>query len=159
MVQNTGEAVFHVARTIGHSSLYALGSAAEVREEVKVQLRTLDELIPEGTKVDVIKIDVEGAELDVIKGAAQVLTRSPGCAIVAELGPSHLQRVGISLSDWLGAFEHYDLKAFAIEEPFGDVKPANPAWLAEQHSVNMIFCRPGSFAHSALLEHKALKAL
>ncbi len=153
-----GEAVFHVARTIGHSSLYALGSAAEVREEVKVQLRTLDELIPEGTKVDVIKIDVEGAELDVIKGATQVLTRSPGCAIVAELGPSHLQRVGISLSDWLGAFEHYGLKAFAIEEPFGEVKPANPAWLAEQHSVNMIFCRPGSFAHSALLEHKALKA-
>lgn len=153
-----GEAVFHVARTIGHSSLYALGSPSEVREEVKVQLRPLDELIPETTKVDVIKIDVEGAELDVIKGAEKTLVRSPDCALVAELGPSHLKRVGISLADWLGAFERFGLKSFAIEEPFGEVKAADPAWLAEQHSVNMLFCRPGSFAHSALLEHKALKS-
>lgn len=154
-----GEAVFHVARTIGHSSLYALGSPSEVREEVKVQLRPLDELIPETTKVDVIKIDVEGAELDVIKGAEKTLVRSPDCALVAELGPSHLKRVGISLAEWLGAFERFGLKSFAIEEPFGEVKAADPAWLAEQHSVNMLFCRPGSFAHSALLEHKALKSL
>lgn len=152
-----GEAVFHVARTIGHSSLYALGSPSEVREEVKVQLRPLDELIPETTKVDVIKIDVEGAELDVIKGAEKTLVRSPDCALVAELGPSHLTRVGISLAEWLGAFERFGLKSFAIEEPFGEVKAADPAWLAEQHSVNMLFCRPGSFAHKALIENKALK--
>lgn len=153
-----GEATFHVARTIGHSSLYALGSAEAVREEVKVQLRPLDELIPEGTKVDVIKIDVEGAELDVIKGAEKTLTSSPDCAIVAELGPSHLTRVGISLTDWLGAFERFGLRAYSIEEPFGDVRVGDPAWLAEQHSVNMVFCRPGSFAHKALIEQKALKA-
>lgn len=153
------EAVFHVARTIGHSSLYALGSPSEVREEVKVQLRPLDELIPKTTKVNVIKIDVEGAELDVIKGAEKTLVRSADCALVAELGPSHLKRVGISLAEWLGAFERFGLKSFAIEEPFGEVKAADPGWLAEQHSVNMLFCRPGSFAHSALLEHKALKSL
>jgi FkbM family methyltransferase len=153
------EAVFHVARTIGHSSLYALGSPSEVREEVKVQLRPLDELIPKTTKVNVIKIDVEGAELDVIKGAEKTLVRSADCALVAELGPSHLKRVGISLAEWLGAFERFGLKSFAIEEPYGEVKAADPGWLAEQHSVNMLFCRPGSFAHSALLEHKALKSL
>lgn len=152
-----GEATFHVARTIGHSSLYALGSPSDVREEVKVAVRPLDELIAEGTKVDVIKIDVEGAELDVIKGAENTLTQSPGCAIVAELGPSHLKRVGISLADWLGAFERFGLRAFSIEEPFGQVKVAEADWLARQHSVNMLFCRPGSFAHSALLENKALK--
>ena len=153
-----GEAMFHVARTIGHSSLYALGSPSEVREEVKVQLRPLDELIPETPKVDVIKIDVEGAELDVIKGAEKTLARSTDCAVVAELGPSHLKRVGISLSEWLGAFERFGLISFAIEEPFGEVTAADPGWLAEQHSVNMLFCRPGSFAYSALVEQKALKS-
>lgn len=152
-----GEATFHVARTIGHSSLYTLGSAEAVREEVKVQLRPLDELIPEGTKVDVIKIDVEGAELDVIKGAGKTLIRSPDCAIVAELGPSHLTRVGISIADWLGAFERFGLRAYSIEEPFGEVRVCDPAWLAEQHSVNVIFCRPGSFAHKALIEQKVIK--
>ena len=153
-----GEATFHVARTIGHSSLYALSSTAEIREEVNVQVRTLDELIPEETRVDVIKIDVEGAELDVIRGAEKILARSPDCAIVAELGPSHLQRVNISLADWLGAFARWQLKAFVIEEPSGELRPADPAWLARQHSVNMLFVRDGSFASRTLAEQKVIEA-
>ena len=152
-----GEATFHVARTIGHSSLYALSSTAEVREDVTVKVRPLDELIPDNVQVDVIKIDVEGAELDVITGAEKTLTRSPNCAIVAELGPSHLDRVGISLADWLGAFTRFGFKAFAIAEPFGEVRPADPAWLAQQHSVNMLFVREGSFALKAMTEQKVIK--
>lgn len=153
-----GEATFHVARTIGHSSLYALSSASEVREEVKVEIRTLDELIPEEVQVDLIKIDVEGAELDVIRGAKGVLSRSPNCAIIAELGPSHLKRVGISLGDWLQAFEAFGLKAYAIEEPFGEVRRADAKALEKEHSVNMAFVRDGSFAHGAMLDQKVIKA-
>ncbi len=152
-----GEATFHVARTIGHSSLYALGGPDAVREEVRVQLRTLDELIPPQTMVDVIKIDVEGAELDVIKGAYATITRSRDCAIVAELGPSHLERVGLSLDDWIGAFTQFGLEGYAIAEPFGTVTPIDRDWLARQHSVNVLFVRPGSFAANALATHDVVR--
>ncbi len=152
-----GEATFHVARTIGHSSLYALGGSDAVREEVRVQLRTLDELVPPQTMVDVIKIDVEGAELDVIKGAHATITRSRDCAIVAELGPSHLERVGLSLDDWISAFTQFGLEGYAIAEPFGTVTPIDPAWLARQHSVNVLFVRPGSFAANALATHDVVR--
>lgn len=45
-------------------------------EKISVELRRLDEIIPEGLKVDFIKIDVEGAEFGVLKGAREILRRN-----------------------------------------------------------------------------------
>lgn len=150
------KATFHVAKTIGHSSLYALESDDQEGEAVEVEIRRLDDVIAKDVLVDVIKIDVEGAELDVLKGAEQILQRSPECAIVAELGPSHLKRIGTPLEDWLSAFTQQGFQAFSIEEPFGNVTPADVEWLARQHSVNMLFVRAGSFARAALAESQAI---
>jgi FkbM family methyltransferase len=44
-------------------------------EEIKVQLKTLDSLISANTKVDFIKIDVEGGEFPVLKGAQNLIFR------------------------------------------------------------------------------------
>lgn len=45
-------------------------------EEIQVEVRTLDELIESEVKIQLIKIDVEGGELGVLKGASQILTTS-----------------------------------------------------------------------------------
>lgn len=42
-------------------------------EEIQVELKQLDEVIPSETKIDLIKIDVEGGEFDVLKGAKNIL--------------------------------------------------------------------------------------
>jgi FkbM family methyltransferase len=44
-------------------------------EQINVELKTLDSLIPSETKIDLIKIDVEGGEYGVLKGAVQVLKK------------------------------------------------------------------------------------
>jgi FkbM family methyltransferase len=44
-------------------------------EQINVELKTLDSLIPSETKIDLIKIDVEGGEYGVLKGALQLLKK------------------------------------------------------------------------------------
>lgn len=45
-------------------------------DHISVQVRTLDDLADElGPRVDYIKIDTEGAEIDILRGAAQTLAR------------------------------------------------------------------------------------
>ena len=75
-------------------------------EEIEVELRTLDKVIPKNTKIDFIKIDVEGGEYGVLKGARMLLKRSHP-VVVFECG--------------LGASEYYgtnpiDLYKYITEE-------------------------------------------
>lgn len=44
-------------------------------EEIQVELKTIDDVIPSDVKIDFIKIDVEGGEFGVLKGATALLLR------------------------------------------------------------------------------------
>ena len=56
----------------------------------------LDALVPEGLAVDILKIDVEGHELSVFKGAERVIAESPAIKIVMEWSPKQMQEAGVS---------------------------------------------------------------
>lgn len=92
----SGTSVFHFVRNApAYSGLkkrkYAVRSP-EVKQ-IDVEVRRLDDLIAEPMKTGFIKIDVEGAELQVIKGAVNLIRRSSP-VIVFEFG--------------LGASDYYD---------------------------------------------------
>ena len=58
-------------------------------EEISVELRKLDDIIPVEVKIDFIKIDVEGSEFGVLKGAKQTLINSkPFIVFESGLGAS-----------------------------------------------------------------------
>lgn len=67
------------------------------------EVRTLDQLVTEAglTRVDFIKIDVDGWEVDVFRGANEVLTRFKP-TILMELAPYVLAEHGRDLGDLLG---------------------------------------------------------
>src|SRR5262249_35136776 len=44
-------------------------------ETIDVDINRLDDLLPAGVRIDFIKIDVEGAELDVLRGAQATIRR------------------------------------------------------------------------------------
>jgi hypothetical protein len=55
---------------------------------------TLDELLGDVGPVDVLKVDVEGAELQVFTGLTRTLAASPDITIMFEWSPTQLTDVG-----------------------------------------------------------------
>lgn len=147
-----GRLTFHVSDIIGHSSLYALPDDEEARAHtLEVEVVTLDKMVA-GKRLDVAKIDVEGAELDVLAGMSATLTRNPDLAIIAEFGPVHVKRVGQTPASWFKAFAKAGFKPYMIDETTGDCAPCTAAGAAQVVSANIAFVRPGGDAERRLLK-------
>lgn len=147
--ETPGRLTFHVSDIIGHSSLYALPEAEEART-VEVEVVRLDDVAP-AKRMDVVKIDVEGAELDVLAGMKGVIAKNPDLAIVAEFGPEHLKRVGQTPAQWFKAFADAGFKAYIIDEATSAAEPTNAKAAAKVVSANIAFVRAGGDAEKRLL--------
>lgn len=102
-----GEATFHhVKSNPGRSGLKNLEfNRDESVEEIRVRTDRLDNIIPPRVQVALIKIDVEGAELRVLKGAVETLKRCRP-TVVFECG--------------LGGSDAYGATPEEINDLFGD---------------------------------------
>jgi hypothetical protein len=107
-----------------------------------VQALRLDDVLPAGTRVDLLKIDVEGAELEVLEGAQRTITENPHAAIIVEFGISHVQRTGHSTTEWLARFASLGLDFKAIHPDSGALMDWSPADLEKVLSINLFFARP-----------------
>ncbi len=67
-------------------------------------------------KIDVMKVDVEGAELFVFKGAERVLTSSPPPLLVFEAGEGFTKAFGYSTSDVKQTVEQFGYTLYRIED-------------------------------------------
>lgn len=130
--------------TSGHHSLHPLDdSAFSVAEPIDVPVVRIDDVI-DGRPVDLVKIDVEGAELDAIAGAESTIQNNPDIAVIVEFGISHLRRTGITTATWLKAFEDFGLRYEAIDPTTGGLLDWSPEQLETVESVNLLFARPES---------------
>ncbi len=107
---------------------YAIGNP-EI-QKIEVELRTLDQLIP-NSKVDFIKIDVEGAEMGVLRGAKNVILKNKP-VIIFECG--------------LGASEFYGTKPEEVYQficnDCGMKLSTMKNWLSNQTALtNEEFCK------------------
>ena len=67
---------------------------------LQVEVDTLDNQLSQVKRVDFLKIDAEGYEPLILKGAQQLLQRSPDCALILEIMTYAWERLG-SISDLL----------------------------------------------------------
>ncbi|MFG2940928.1 FkbM family methyltransferase [Streptomyces sp. NPDC048282] len=105
------------------------GSTAPDAQHKRIQLLTLDEVFAE-TKLDLVKIDVEGHEMSVLRGARQVLKRDRPTLVMEAL-------VDASLDDLIAEFEPLGYDVHWIAEHDG----ALVSWREPRppHTRNLLF--------------------
>ena len=143
----------HLGTTNGHHSLFELNVPPDpVEEPVEVPVVRLDGVISAGQRIDLLKIDAEGAELDVIEGGASLITGNSHMALIVEFGPSHLKRTGHTTMQWLAAFTELGLDYRVINDVTGALETWPLQRLETVDSVNLFFSRNDSKAWSRLTE-------
>ncbi len=137
-----GEQPLFLGRTSGHHSLVPLAPEFSGRgDAVTVRLVTLDDTIAEGTRVDLLKIDAEGAELNVLYGARRLIAENQDIALIVELGASHLRRTGYSVGAWLERFQELGFGHQVIDAESGQLLDWSLDQLEVADSVNLYMRR------------------
>jgi len=105
-------------------------------EEIEVEISTLDTIIPKEVKIDFIKIDVEGAELGVLKGAKELILKDM---------PIILFEFGLGASDFYGTkpediykilVSECNLKIFTLKGFLHRQSPLSLSQLSSLYSEN-----------------------
>lgn len=140
-----GEMDFEIVSESSVSSLSSTVASSKhrVAETIRVKSLTLDAWwasigYPE---IDMIKIDVEGAEYLVFKGADKLLNQTPDSApvILFEFNRSNYARFGVTCKEVLSLLGEYGY-CFLQLSPQGEIRPALLAGLIvdEQTAQNLV---------------------
>lgn len=108
--RQTGEAIL-VIDTESNRGGNRIGNPSATQEWHKVQIRTLDDWIRYNDihKIDLIKIDVEGFEMEVLSGAVDILSKlSP--PLFVELDNNNLSQQKSSAKELVTFLEGYDYR-------------------------------------------------
>jgi len=107
------------SRDNGTHSLYAQDSRDA--NTVNVDLVSLDEFLADAgwPKVDLIKMDVEGAEMDALVGMSRLLDESPGLKLVMEFNPGLLRSASVDPLEFLAKPVELGFEVYVIGDQEG----------------------------------------
>jgi FkbM family methyltransferase len=117
----TGTALLHLAQQ--DTSQSSIVFAADAAGSVAVPTIALDEHLPRGSEVGLVKIDVEGAEIEALRGMEGILTGSPDVSLFIEVNPRALEAAGFSTEVLLDRLRELGFDYLLIDEPHETLVP------------------------------------
>lgn len=104
---------------LGSSSIYATDETAknfnDSLNNISVESVTLDSFFPAGEKIDLIKMDAEGAEPYILRGAVRVLKENPNLKIIMEFSPSIIAVAYESVELFFNDLQSLGFKMYLID--------------------------------------------
>lgn len=143
-----GAMELYLGQTSGHHSLLPLQPDGYVVSPTSGWLitdaRRLDDVMPAGATPVIVKIDVEGVELSVLRGGRETFERCRDVGILAEFGHTHLQRSGVDPKVWFSSFEDLGFVWKVVDEHASSLVDLSLEEVIAQGSVNIFFARKQS---------------
>jgi FkbM family methyltransferase len=134
----TGETSFYIqTEQTGYSGLRQHAKSERERvgyEELKVECKRLEQLVPSDRPIGFIKLDVEGAELEVFRGSEAVL-RQDHPVILFECTQSGLDSYGTDSSQIHEILQRFGYQIFLLKDYLG----GGQALTAEAFSAAMVY--------------------
>ena len=132
VTKESGPVRFYTSPT-ANSGWGRIGAFDGASGEIEVAGFSFDSLLEKSgiSSIDFLKIDIEGHELQFLEGAVEALTCGKVKRMLVEYCGYALERQGISLADYVQAFEEYGFRPvhFALSEisaaKRGEYRPAN----------------------------------
>jgi FkbM family methyltransferase len=121
-----GTAVFQrLRRHRGSGTIIALkdidlSPLGDLPEAVTVDTIRLDDAIPAGSRVDLVKIDAEGAEASIYDGMSRIIAENHDIRLIIEVSPATLFKQG--RGDWLQGLLDSGWSA-AVADELGGLRP------------------------------------
>ena len=108
-----------------HRGNHRIYDPGDIRRVIEVEATTLDKFTCGKVKPDIVKIDIEGAELLAISGMQDIIKWNKKIIIICEVWPSAMEKCGYSLREFISKLEVYGFKINLINENKKRVEPTN----------------------------------
>lgn len=140
----------HLPPTDAHQDYLVTKLAIPGWEPVEVPCATLDESFARWgvSQIDLLKIDVEGAEPEVIAGGRAVLSSGRVRAMVCEFSGAHLQRSGLTAQAVIADLEGLGFQHARVDRA-GRLVPHPLPMLRSDRDCNLVFVHRASMGVGA----------
>jgi FkbM family methyltransferase len=122
----------------------------EVRRSIRVESTRLDDYFRDiNTRIDYIKMDIQGAECLTVAGMGQLLSQHPEVIVTSEFWPKGLSAAGCDPAEYLVSFEKRGYCLYEIDEARHRIVPTTcqallQAYTADNGGVSTVLFLPRS---------------
>lgn len=142
--ETKGKSNLFLSEEIGNTGSHTLQGKSN--KTTLVAVISLDEFFKHSDKIDIIKMDAEGAEYSIFKGMLNIIKRNHKIKIIMEFIPSNLKNFGIEPKHLLFLIERYKFIIYNIDEEHQRLKRTTPLYLIHKcknknFSTNLVCSR------------------
>lgn len=107
---------------------------------INIKATTLDNSLKNIKKIDIIKIDIEGAEILALEGMNNIIERNKDIKLIIEFNKEGIRKLGHEPIDFINKLKKFNFKIKVINEKSNSIIPIenNEAFCNHKESINLL---------------------
>jgi len=113
-VSDKEETIFFETHSL-NSGNHQIRKEKTLKDQKSIEAICLDNFLPANQKIDIIKIDIQGAEYFAFKGMKQLIADNPHVIVFSEYWSKGLRNMGIDPSQYIKLLKSFEFNIYKID--------------------------------------------